>query len=176
MWSTPRRKKRFCPLFSRLLSRFWPLTAIGLIAAAAIGYTNLAQFVVAGIVTSLMLIGGVYVVFYLLTDIIDSFYMRGYTEDADTPVQTLRKGGLYRSVLGLVLILASLPFHALAWGVAIQRSFGYVAVIAGWIYRRRYAVFQLGYGFVCADFSQSAISLRVFCKQPCAIISCPIHG
>ena len=37
-------------------------------------------------------------------------------EDADAPVQTLRKGGLYRSVLGLVLILASLPFHALAWG------------------------------------------------------------
>ena len=109
-------KETFLPFIFTTFIAVLPLTAIGLIAAAAIGYTNLAQFVVAGIVTSLMLIGGVYVVFYLLTDIIDSFYMRGYTEDADTPVQTLRKGGLYRSVLGLVLILASLPFHALAWG------------------------------------------------------------
>ena len=110
-------KETFLPFIFTTFIAVLPLVAIGLIAAAAIGYTNLAQFVVAGIVTSLMLIGGVYVVFYLLTDIIDSFYMRGLAEtDADTPVQTLRKGGLYRSVLGLVLILASLPFHALAWG------------------------------------------------------------
>ena len=109
-------KETFLPFIFTTFIAVLPLVAIGLIAAAAIGYTNLAQFVVAGIVTSLMLIGGVYVVFYLLTDIIDSFYMGGLAEvetDADAPV---RKGGLYRSVLGLVLILASLPFHALAWG------------------------------------------------------------